>query len=602
MAAGNINLLNLDFDTIKESFKAYLKNQDTFKDYDFEGSNMSVLLDLLAYNTYLNSFYTNMVASEMFLDTAQLRDSLISHAKELNYLPRSFKSSEAVINISVNAGNLTITSLTMPKGTTFTTKVDNKTFSFATDSNIVLFGSGGVFSANNVSIYEGEYITESFVVDESTTTQRFVISNGTVDTSTIIVTVIEDNGATSLTYSYASSLFNLNDQSQVFFLQPAENEKYEIIFGDNVTGRKPKNGATIVVEYRDSSGELPNGAYKFTSDGPIDGYSDVTVTTVTKAIGGSVSESLESIRFNAPRHFSTQERAITPSDYETLLKTNYPEIQAVSAYGGEQADPPQYGRVFVSIDIKNVDGIPQSKVVEYTNFLTRRAPVSIEPVFVSPDPLNLYIESLVRYDTALTDLSPNDITTIVISAINSFNSNSLSDFKKTFRFSRLVNAIDTAHPSIVSNETRVKAIRKIQPVINELKNYTINFDQALFVTNDTVEPTVSSSVFFYNSSRTIIVDDGAGTIKIVGASDPSRTSITDIGTVDYGTGRITLQNFRVSDYLGTAIKIYARINSDDIFSIKNSIITISEEDLAISSIASKNTPDNGTSTSTGTSA
>ena len=197
MAANSaLNITSLDFDTLKSNLKTFMKSQTIFKDYDFEGSNMSVLLDLLAYNTYLNSFYTNMVASEMFLDTAQLRDSLISHAKELNYLPPSFKSSEAVINISVNAGNLTITSLTMPKGTTFTTKVDNKTFSFATDSNIVLFGSGGVFSANNVSIYEGEYITESFVVDESTTTQRFVISNGTVDTSTIIVTVIEDNGAT----------------------------------------------------------------------------------------------------------------------------------------------------------------------------------------------------------------------------------------------------------------------------------------------------------------------------------------------------------------------------------------------------------------------
>ena len=601
MANSNINLINLDFDTIKDNFKTYLKSQDRFKDYDFDGSNMNVLLDLLSYNTYLNSFYTNMVASEMFLDTAQLRDSIVSHAKELNYLPRSFKSAEAVVDITINTGSPSVTSLTVPKGTSFSTRIGANSFTFSTNRNIVLSGSNGIFTASSISIYEGEYISETYTVDYTATNQRFIISNPTVDTDSITLTVIEDNGAQVLEYSYSSSLFGITSGSKVFFIQPAENEKYEITFGDGIAGRKPKDNAIVIIEYRVTNGELPNGAFKFTSDGPIESFANVTVSTVTSAIGGAVNESLESIRFNAPRHYTTQERAITPSDYETLLKTTYPEINAVSAYGGEEETPPQYGRVFLSVDIKDVEGLPTVKINEYYRFLKDRSPVSIEPVFKNPDFTYIDVTGSVNYDIAKTDLEPSDIETLVISAISSFNTANINNFKKTLRYSRLLDAIDNAHPSIISNETSVRAIKVVKPVVNRAQNLTIKYDFPLLndkqqrissIHSSAVKRTVESSIFTLRGRNVIIEDDGNGKLVLAGLSENNTyTIIKDVGTVDYGLGELVINDFLVSTYPVSGIKFYVRPSSNDIYSTKNNILTIKVEDVNITAIRSKNSPD-----------
>jgi len=601
MANSNINLINLDFDTIKDNFKTYLKSQDKFKDYDFDGSNINVLLDVLSYNTYLNSFYTNMVASEMFLDSAQLRDSVVSHAKELNYLPRSFNSAEAVVNITINTGSPSITSLTLPKGTSFSTRIGSNSFTFSTDKNIVLSGSNGIFTASSTSIYEGEYINESYTIDYTTTNQRFILSNPTIDTDSITCTVVEDNGAQVLEYSYATSLIGLTTASQVFFLQPAENEKYEIIFGDGIAGRRPKDNAIVIVEYRVTNGELPNGAFNFTSDGPIESFSNVTVTTVLSATGGAVNETLESIRFNAPRHYTTQERAITPDDYETLLKINYPEINAVSAYGGEQESPPQYGKVILSVDIKDVEGLPDIKINEYYRFLKDRSPVSIEPVFRNPEFTYINITSSVNYDITKTNLQPSDISALVISAISNFNTANINNFKKTLRYSRLLDVIDGSHPSIISNETSVRAIKVIRPAISSAQNILVNFDFPLLnekqqrissVHNSSVKRCVESSVFTFQGRNVIIEDDGNGILVLSGISENNTyTIIKDIGTVDYGLGKLIINNFLVSSYPSTGIKIYARPSSNDIYSTKNNILTIKIEDIAVTAIRAKNSPD-----------
>lgn len=605
MANSSINLINLDFDTIKDNFKTYLKSQNKFKDYDFDGSNMSVLLDVLAYNTYLNSFYTNMVASEMFLDTAQLRDTVVSHAKELNYLPRSFKSAEAVVTVTINTGNPSVSSLVMPKGTTFSSRIGSNSYTFSTNKNLVLTGSNGVFTASQISIYEGEYVNETFITDYSQSNQRYVISNPTADTDSITVTVIEDNGATVLEYSYATSLFNVTDESRVFFIQPAENEKYEVVFGDGVTGRRPKDGAAVVVDYRVTNGELPNGAFKFTTDGPIESYANVAITTISPAGGGAVSESTESIRFNAPRHFTTQERAITATDYETLLKLNYPEISAVSAYGGEEEIPPQYGRVFISVDIKDVEGLPTVKVNEYYRFLKERSPVSIEPVFKNPEFTYIDVKSTVNYDITKTDLEPSDITALVISSIVDFNQQNINDFKKTLRYSRFIDAIDGSHPSIISNETTIRAIKVITPTVSTPQNLTIKFDLPLLndkqqrinsVHSSAIKRTIESSIFTFQGRNVIIEDDGNGSLVLAGLSENNTyTIIKDIGSVDYGLGILTIKDFVVSSYAPGGIKIYARPVSNDIYSTKNNILAIRTEDIDITSIRSKNSPDSLTS-------
>jgi hypothetical protein len=589
MANSNISLVNLDFDGLKDSFKTHLKAQDKFKDYDFEGSNMNVLLDLLAYNSYMNTFYLNMVGSEMFLDTAKLRDSILSHAKELNYLPRSFKSAKATVALNINSGDSTLTTLTVPKGTSFTSKIGSNAFTFSTDSNQVLLGTNGVFTTAGTEIYEGEYVNDSYTMNYAVDNQRFVLSNPTVDTDSITVTVIEDNGATTLTYAYATSLYGLNSDSKVFFLQPAEDEKYEIVFGDNVTGRKPKNDATIVADYRLSSGELPNGCFKFTIDGAISGVSNVAVTTVTAAASGSVAESDASIKFNAPRHFSTQERAVTAQDYETLLKINFPEIAAISAYGGETVSPPQYGRVFIAVDIENVTGLPDGKIREYTDFILQRAPVSIEPIFTEPEELFVDVNTIVNYNINLTDLSQSDIRTLVITAISDFNVENLSNFKKTLRYSRLSDAIDNAHPSIVSNETTVKAIKKVVPNVNIAKDYDIDFDLPLqdnlgassTATYDAdVLRTIESTAFRYKGQSVQIEDNGEGTLFITEEADGESKRIEDIGTVDYATGRLLIKGLTVSSYEGSAIKFFARPKSLDIFSTKNVILKIDNADIS----------------------
>lgn len=584
-------LTNLDFEALKNTFKSFLRSQDRFADYDFDGSNMSVMLDLLSYNTYMQSFYLNMIGNEMFLDTAQIKDSVVSHAKELNYTPKSFNSAVAVVNLTLTGTDLTQRSVTIPKGTTFSSRIGDKSFTFSTDQNLVVTNQSSnssaiVFTAPDVNIYEGNYTTDSYTVT-STNPTRFIISNKTVDTSSIGVTVIEDLGATIHYYRKASSLFGLNENSKVFFIQGAPNDQYEIVFGDGVIGRPPLDNSIVMVEYRTGSGELPNGAFQFRADNAIDGIANVVITTVSRATSGAVSESIESIRYNAPRHFTTQERAITTEDYETLMKANFPEINAVTAYGGEEATPPQFGKVFVSVDLKDVDGLPAVKADQYYKFLKPRSPVSIDPVFVSPEQIYVYVETIARYNINLTNLNPDDIKTLVTSATLSYSESYLNNFNRTLRYSKLVNAIDSAHPAIVSNETIVKAIKYITPTRGRYETHDIRFgislspkqprDTTIFPGED--DHAVESSEFIYNGQAAYLEDDGVGKMRIV--SIRGHDTITDVGTIDYIAGTVQLTNFKVDSYSGNHIKIYATPKSADISAAQNTILNIIDSDIQV---------------------
>lgn len=318
----SIILTELDFNNLKESLKSSMKSQGAFKDYDFEGSSLNVLLDVLSYNSYLNTFYLNMVGSEMWMDSAQMRDSVVSHAKDLNYLPRSFISAEAIINFSATPDGSNQSSIVIPKGTSFTGRAGQDSYSFTTDKNQVVYSKSGKYVAEGISLFEGNYVTESFVIDNSIESQSFKISNKNVDTRSITVTVIEDNGATVLEYLQAKSLFDLNDQSKAFFIQCAASEYYEIIFGDGVVGRKPKDNSVVILDYRVSNGELPNGINNFKLDSALSGADKIEIDVIQSAAGGLISEDINSIKFNAPRAFTTQERAVTAEDYENLLKIN----------------------------------------------------------------------------------------------------------------------------------------------------------------------------------------------------------------------------------------------------------------------------------------
>jgi hypothetical protein len=590
MADSSISLTQLDFNEYKASLKAYLTEQEEFKDYDFDGSNLSVLLDILSYNTYQNAFYMNMVSNEMFLDSARLRDSVISHAKELNYLPRSFTSAKADIQLTVTPTDSNKNSIVVPKGTGFISRVDDYTYTFTTSQNIVITNKvDGSFVSDTITIYEGNYLSDTYAVNYINPL-IFKINNKSVDASSVAVTVLEDNGSSVLEYSRATSLFGYTETSRVFFLQPGVGDLYEVVFGDGIVGRKPKNNSVVIIEYRTSNGELPNGAFRFINAGRIDNEANVTITTISSAADGAVAEDLNSIKFNAPRAFTTQERAITAEDYQNLLKANYPEINAVTAYGGEDATPPQYGRIFVSVDLTDVDGLPKIKEDEYRRFLRSRSSVAMEPIFISPDYTYLSVTGIVKYNINRTGLNPEDIRTFVIDSILNYASINLNSFVKTFRYSKLVQAIDATDESIISNETDINLVKYLTPNLNVPLNLTVDFKcpltQEIPLLGDEHPMIdvhgVSSTPFTYTGIQNCVLEDnGDGVMRIVTSVGVNHKKIVDIGTVDYDTGVVRLNNFIVQNYVGTSLKIYAEPRSRDITAIQNVILNIIEPDVNI---------------------
>lgn len=582
MATTSNDLTTLDFATVKANLKTYLEGQDLFKDYDFDSSNISVLLDILAYNTNLNGFYLNMLANEMFLDSALLRDSIVSHAKELNYLPRSFRSAQATVDLTLTLpGTDTQTaSIVIPRGTTFTGRSNNQNFTFTTQENVTASSTttANQFVANNVILYEGDYVQDSYVTNNNNPV-RYLITNKTVDTNSIKVIIIEDNGAETLTYEVRDSLFGISASDKVFFLQAAENDTYEILFGDGVIGRAPKNNSIVLIEYRACNGELPNGLSKFTADDDVGNATVTSVTVSSKASGGSIPESLESIKFNAPRAFTTQERVITAQDYSTLLKANFSEINDVTAFGGEEAFPPQFGKVMVAIDLKNTDTLPESFRQKYADFIKPRSPLSIDPVFIEPEYLYLSITSDVKYDIAQTSLGVDDIESLVVSAIQAFNENNLNGFAKTLRYSKMLTAIDNAQTSIVSNDTTVKATKYVPLVQSEKADYDINFFMPIL--NDGVTRALMTDHFEFQGNicelaDKKIEDEGKVVVRIIDGKD-----IAVVGSIDYETGRIALDQFSVQGGDKTSLKVTIIPREKDVTSQKSSILRVLDEDIDV---------------------
>ena len=588
MANTSIDLVGLEFNSLKSNLKTFLKNNTQFKDLDYEGSNINVLLDLLAYNTYLNGFYTNMVASEMFLDTAQIRDSIVSHAKELNYIPRSFNAAKANITVDITPST-TVSSVVVPKYTSFTARVGSNTFTYSTNETLVIAtGNNGIYSTS-FDVYEGVITTDTFVVSGSNTDQRFVLSNPSIDTALIDVTVYEDNGQTALQYTKADNLSNVTSTSNIFFIQAAENQQYEIVFGDDVFGRKPKQSSTVVVVYRTCSGELPNGASLFSPDGPIDSHTNIAVTTVTSASGGAVSESIESIRFNAPRSFQAQDRAVTVSDYETLLTNKFSDIQAISVYGGEDADPPQFGKVFISVDVFNADGAPQTRKVVFENYIKDRTPLTIGVIFVDPVFMYTKVITNVLYNVNNTSKSTSDISTLVQGAISTHSVNQLEDFKKTLYYSALTKDIDAADSSIIGNDTATYAVMRIIPQTNVDYNFVVETHNELAseigprISDTEVHygHTLTSSLFTYQGTQYTLVDDTLGSVYIASYQGNFIVPTLKVGTINYTTGKLQVQNFNISSFVGNYLELIFTTKSKNIQGPKNVILAIDPIDVTV---------------------
>ena len=440
-----------DYSNIRGSFVGFLKNQKQFADYNFEGSNISVIIDLLAYNTYQNAFLTNMVATEMFLDTALLPSSVISRAKELGYTPRSVTSSSATLNVQIfpndNPGVITI-----PSGTPFSTSIGNQSFNFYTESSYVISQSNGIYIAPAVNVYEGFPIQDVFTVNTFSTNQTFNLSNANVDINTVQVYVTENGPEAE--YIYTSTIVGLTSTSNSFFIQQDFSGNYQIEFGDGVTGYNPGPMAAIRVTYKACAADAPNGANNFVNSTTIAGYSNVVVSVVTASLGGAPAESISSIKYYAPLKSQTLNRAVVETDYEILLRDQFPEITAIHAFGGQDMNPPQYGQVVIVVALAGItNGLPAIKVNQYTNFIKAKNLTLITPIFIAPTYISIRLNSTVYYDYTQTSLSSSDVEAAVLSAIQNYNKANLSDFDTVLRYSKLGTAIDNALPAINSNDT-----------------------------------------------------------------------------------------------------------------------------------------------------
>ena len=384
--SNRLDVSELDYDGIRSNLKTFLQNQAEFSDYDFEGSGMSVLLDLLAYNTHYLSFNANMLSNELYLDSADIRKNVVALAKQLGYTPSSVTSPMATIDILVNNVPTTTASITMAKGTSFVTSIDGLNYEFLTNEAVTMQQTDGVYKFENVKIYEGTSVTFQYTVDSSDVDQKFIIPSNLADTSTLKVSVQNSaSDSTTNTYTKSQTLTELNDTSKVYFLQEQDDGRFEVYFGDGVLGKSVTDGNIINLEYVVTNKDAANGASSFTLGSTVGGFTDVSITTKSVAQGGSIAQSNNSIRFNAPLNFQSQNRAVTVKDYETLTQTFYPNAESISAYGGEDAETPVYGTVYIGVVPKSGATLTEATKLNIVNNLKKYNVASVTPVIVTPE-------------------------------------------------------------------------------------------------------------------------------------------------------------------------------------------------------------------------
>ena len=477
--ATKLEISQLDFDGIKDNLKTFLSQQDEFTDYDFEGSGMNVLLDVLAYNTHYIGYNANMLANEMYLDSADQRASVVSLAKQVGYTPRSAVASQATIDVLVN--NATGASITMSRGTKFTTTVDSTNYSFVNNADVSITPSDGVYKFSNLVVYEGTYLNYKYTANTSDTDQRFIIPNDNVDTTTLTVKVQESSSdSTTNTYTLATGITGIESTSKVYFLQEVENGRFEVYFGDGVLGQAIADGNIVILDYIVCNRDEPNGATTFTLSGTVGGFSNVTITTINNANGGDDPETIKSIKYNAPRDYTSQDRAVTADDYKVLVKSLYANAQSVQVYGGEDAATPDYGKVYVSIKAKSGSNLTEVTKNSIVASLKSYAVASVTPVIIDPETTYITLIVTFKYDSSLTTKDVSTLQTDVLNSITSYNTNTLEDFTGMFRYSAVTKTIDGADTSILSNITTIKLYKYITPTLNSALKYTLSFNNAFY--------------------------------------------------------------------------------------------------------------------------
>ena len=589
-----INVTELDFDTIKSNLKTFLRQQDQFTDYDFEGSGMSTILDVLAYNTHYNAVYANVLANEMFLDSADLRNSIVSHAKHVGYTPRSATSPVAFLNVVVN--NATGSTLTAARGSTFTTTVDGTTYNYIVKDATTISPVDGVYTFSNLAVYEGTLVSNKYTVDTTDADQRYLIKNNLADTTTLLVTVQNSSGdTTTSTYTLATDLADITSSSKVYYLEGAEDQQYEVKFGDGVLGAALSTGNIVTLSYIVTNAEESNGASSFSLSGNIGGFSNVTITTATNSANGAQPETPDSIRFNAPKQYAAQNRTVTPKDYESKVKQIYTNAKSVSVWGGEDNDTPVYGRVYISINPVAGATLTEATKTDIITQLKDFNVASITPIIQDPETTSLQLNVNVKYDAKTTTRSADTVKALVTTAITNFNNNNLQQFDNVFRHSKFIETINKVDTSILSNITTVKMHKAFTATTTGATTYTIKYNNAFYNPhsehNKSSGGILVSSGFKINGDTTneyFLDDDGTGNVRLYYLVGQTRTYTNNTqGTIDYTNGTVTLNSLfitsvsNVDGATSTAVRLTVIPNSVDIVPVRNQILAIDETNTTV---------------------
>ena len=559
-----VNFSNVDFDEIKESIKDYLRSNSNFTDYDFEGSNLSAIIDTLAYNTYISSYNANMITNEVFIDSATLRENVVSLARNIGYVPRSRKAAVADVSFSVNASNTTAVTVTLKAGVVLTTanQFGGNSYTFAIPEDITVpVTSTGVAFFTNIKVYEGTYITQTFTASSRNPNQRYILPNAGIDTDLIRV-IVKDNEASSVRdkYSKFTSLFGVDSQTMLYFLQEIENERYEIMFGDGVFGKKIEEPNFVEVSYIVSNGSEANGLNNFTYSGRMVGNDGQSITsgvslvfTNSPSSGGSAIESIESIKKYAPQIYASQNRAVTAADFEALVPRIYAEAESVSAYGGEELVPPAYGKVFISV--KPFNGVFLSRAVKenLNRELRKFSCAGIVTEILDLKYLFVETESTVYYDTSRA-ASPDGVKNIVLDNIVKYaNSSQLNKFGARFKYSKFLGVIDNSEAAITSNITTIFMRRDMEPVLNTFGEYEICFGNQFYIKN-TNGYNIKSSGFFVSGISDCLylgdipnADKETGSVFLFKLTAPTQAVVVKrgIGVIDYIHGEIKLNPINI---------------------------------------------------------
>ena len=578
----SLNVTGLDFETIRANLRDYIAARPEFSDYDFEDSALGTLLDLLAYNTYYMGYYANMATNEGFLDTAQLYESVVSHAKTLGYLPYSNQGPTANVMISYSSpvANSTLRSITINKNTKFKSTVNGVVYSFVTPKAYMVSANSTNGFRSSIDLVEGTLLVHRYLYTSANT--AFVIPNTDADIRSFDVTVTTSGN--TQTYLQASDLLISNSSSQIYFIEPDRGGKYKISFADGVVGKKPAFNSTVSVTYRVSNGSRANGARSFTAIGAVGGYSTFTLSTIDIASGGAEREDIESIRSNAPKSYEAQNRAVTINDYTSIILKNNTDLKAVSAWGGEDNSPPVYGKMYISVIPNTGTLISTDRKNRIKEDIRRYNVQSIGVEIVDPTYLYIVPEVSVRYDPLATTLTAQDIASAVATSIVAYEQTTLDRFEGKFRFSQFLRSVDLSDTSITTSSAIIRGQKRFVASTVTANKYVINFNSSIYHPYDGHAFAVSSSAFTLNSLTAYFDDDGYGNLRAYSIVGNERSYInSSIGTVDYALGIVTINSFfpTATENANSEISITVSLNDPNVSSIRNQIILLSGATISV---------------------